>query len=354
MKRQQQSESLEQKVKKFAKSMANRVDVSKYLDPLSGLLFLRCACDISPGEVKSNFKIPEESSWAYLRGNLNISHFDGIVTGALKEFEGANGPLKGLLAPHPPGKAQFPPGISTHIFRFVDSLPLDSFQGVDFFARIYEYLHAGNKKDGQFFTPDCVARLLVEILQPDGGRIYDPSCGTGTMFIHAINHVKANGGNLEEISVYGQEANTRLHRICRLNLALRGIDHSNIHWNSDGSLLHDALPHLKADYILANPPFNDRDWGGEELKDDPRWLFGTPPPGNGNFAWLQNVISHMTPGGKAGVLLSYGSLSSRNASELEIRKRLAESGLVDCVMGLPDRLFFNTPIPPCVWLLSGP
>jgi type I restriction enzyme M protein len=352
MKNRQYSEPPDQNLKKFAKSIANKFDIAEYQELMFGLLFMKCASESLPGGGKKLLIIPQEANWKYLKSKMDSPLFGDIISNSLEAFEKSNASLDGLLSPLDRRNSL---KISKPVFEFIDSLSVSSLQSMDLFGRIYEYLHTGlgSRKNGQFFTPDCVAKLLVEMLQPLKGNIYDPCCGTGTMFVHVIDYVNTHGGGLKDIAIFGQESSTMLHRICRLNLALRGIDHSNIKWNSGGSLLEDDFPNLKADYILANPPFNDKDWGGELLKNDIRWQYGTPPAGNGNYAWIQHVVFHLSFQGKAAILLPNGSLSSRNASESGIRERLSESGLVDCVLGLPDRLFLNTSIPACVWLLSG-
>ncbi len=349
MEHQRQITELEKKVKKFAKSMANRCDVSRYQELLFGLLSLRCASESIYGE--HGLAVAEEVQWDCLRNKKDSSSLIDVLSGSLQTFEKSNPSLKGLI---PSSGKVVARGIVKQVFELIDSLPLSSFKSVDLFGRIYEYLNTGTggRKSGIFFTPDCVAQLLAEMLQSYGGVIYDPCCGTGTMFVHAINFIRQNRNCTKGVYFCGQEANPVLGRLCHLNLALRGFDNSCIAWNTEGSLLNDAFPNLKAHFILTNPPFNQKDWGGDKLKNDPRWLFGKPPDGNGNFAWLQHVVSRLSPGGRAGVLLSNGSLSSSNAAESWIRQKMAEAGVVECVMGLPGKLFLNTSIPVCVWVLS--
>jgi type I restriction enzyme M protein len=230
-------------------------------------------------------------------------------------------------------------------------------QDSDVLGRVYEYCLgefalAEGKKGGQFYTPDSVVKLLVEMLEPYNGRVYDPCCGSGGMFVQNEKFILAHQGRLDNISIYGQESNATTFRLCRMNLAIRGIDASNTRWNSEGSFHNDAHPLLKADYILANPPFNDSDWNGHLLKGDPRWKYGDPPVGNANFAWLQHIVSHLSPKGTAGVVLSNGSLATQTAAESKIRKGLVDNSLVDCIVALPDRLFYNTGIPACLWFLG--
>ena len=226
----------------------------------------------------------------------------------------------------------------------------------DLLGRVYEYFISGfasaeGKRGGEFFTPRSVVRPLVEMLEPYQGRVYDPCCGSGGMFIQSEKFIEDHGGNPLNLSVYGQEINHTTWRLAKMNLAVHGID-ADIQWDSAGSFHKDAHPGLKADYILANPPFNISDWGGERLVEDNRWQYGIPPKGNANFAWIQHIIHHLAPRGHAGVVLANGSMSSQTSGEGEIRKRLIEEDRVDCMVALPGQLFFSTQIPVCLWILS--
>jgi type I restriction enzyme M protein len=230
-------------------------------------------------------------------------------------------------------------------------------QAQDVLGRVYEYFLgqfalAEGKKGGQFYTPESIVRLLVQILEPYHGRVFDPCCGSGGMFVQSEKFVKAHQGRLDDISIYGQESNETTYKLCRMNLAIRGIDGTNIKWNPEGSLLNDAHKDLKADFVIANPPFNDSDWSGDLLRNDGRWQFGSPPEGNANFAWVQHFIYHLSPIGSAGFVLSNGSLSSNMSGEGDIRKKLVTEDLVDCIVMLPTQLFYNTGIPACLWFLS--
>lgn len=230
-------------------------------------------------------------------------------------------------------------------------------QAQDVLGRVYEYFLgqfalAEGKKGGQFYTPESIVRLLVEILEPYHGRVFDPCCGSGGMFVQSEKFVKAHQGRLDDISIYGQESNETTYKLCRMNLALRGIDGSNIKWNPEGSFLNDAHKDLKADFVIANPPFNDSDWGGDLLQNDGRWQYGKPPQGSANFAWVQHFLYHLSPTGSAGFVLSNGSLSSNTSGEGDIRKALVMQDLVDCIVMLPTQLFYNTGIPACLWFLS--
>jgi type I restriction enzyme M protein len=227
-----------------------------------------------------------------------------------------------------------------------------------------QFALAEGKKGGQFYTPRAVVRLLVEMLEPYEGRVLDPCCGSGGMFIQSEKFIHAHQDHYrkglskaalnpsDKISIYGQESNQTTWRLAKMNLAIRGIDSSNVKWNNEGSFLNDAHKDLKADYLIANPPFNDSDWSGQLLRDDGRWQYGIPPAGNANYAWIQHFIYHLSPTGTAGFVLAKGSLTSKTNGEGEIRKAIIEAGLLDCIVNLPTKLFLNTQIPACLWFLS--
>ena len=226
----------------------------------------------------------------------------------------------------------------------------------DILGRVYEYFLGGfagaeGKRGGEFYTPRSVVRLLVEMLEPYKGRVYDPCCGSGGMFVQSEKFVEEHGGRIGDIAIYGQESNYTTWRLARMNLAVRGID-ADIRWNNEGSFHKDELPDLKADFILANPPFNVSDWGGDRLREDARWTFGVPPTGNANYAWLQHIHHHLAPNGTAGVVLANGSMSSAQSGEGDIRRALVEANAVDCMIALPGQLFYSTQIPACLWFLA--
>ncbi len=221
---------------------------------------------------------------------------------------------------------------------------------------MYEYFLGGfagaeGKRGGEFYTPRSVVRLLVEMLEPYRGRVYDPCCGSGGMFVQSERFVEEHGGRTGDIAIYGQESNYTTWRLARMNLAVRGID-ADIRWNNEGSFHRDALPDLRADFILANPPFNVSDWGGDRLREDARWRFGTPPAGNANYAWLQHIHHHLAPNGRAGVVLSNGSMFTAASGEGGIRRAMVEADAVDCMIALPGQLFYSTQIPACLWFLA--
>jgi type I restriction enzyme M protein len=226
----------------------------------------------------------------------------------------------------------------------------------DTLGRVYEYFlsrfaSAEGKSGGQFYTPSRVVRVLVEMLAPYKGRVYDPCCGSGGMFVQSEKFVEAHGGRLGDIAVYGQESNNTTWRLAKMNLALRGID-SNLGPEQANTFHRDLHKDLKADFVLANPPFNDSDWGGDRLREDARWKYGVPPAGNANFAWVQHFIHHLSPTGMAGFVLANGSMSSNQSGEGELRKAIVEADLVDCMVAMPGQLFYSTQIPVCLWFLT--
>jgi type I restriction enzyme M protein len=226
----------------------------------------------------------------------------------------------------------------------------------DLFGRVYEYFlgefaNAEGKKGGQFYTPKAIVKLMVEMIEPYKGRVYDPACGSGGMFVMSEKFVTEHQGNIKDITVYGQESNQTTWKLSKMNLAIRNINSEFVTWNTEGSFLKDAHPDLKADYILANPPFNQKDWGINRLQDDARWQYGVPPNGNANYGWMMHMLYHLAPNGVMATVLANGSLSSNTSGEGDLRERLVEEDLVECIVALPKQLFYNTGIPACIWYL---
>lgn len=322
------------------------------------------------------FYVPPVARWTWLQGRAKLPTIGKDIDEAMDAIEKDNPSLKGVL---PKVYAQekldktslggLVDLISTAVLRTKDA-QLSMTGSRDILGRVFEYFLgefalAEGKKGGQFYTPESVVKLLVEMLEPFEGRVFDPCCGSGGMFVQSEKFIKAhqdyykknNGKKLslnpiDYISIYGQESNQTTWRLCKMNLAIRGIDSSNVKWNSEGSFLNDAHKDLKADYIIANPPFNDSDWSEELLKNDARWVYGTPPQTNANYAWIQHFLYHLAPNGKAGFVLSKGSLTSNTGGEYEIRKALIENDLIDCIVNLPAKLFLNTQIPACLWFVK--
>lgn len=303
------------------------------------------------------FYVPEKARWSYLQANAKRPEIGTLVDDAMIAIEGENPRLKGML---PKNYAR--PGLDKQrlgeLIDLIGTIGLGEQENrsKDILGRVYEYFlsefaSAEGKRGGQFYTPRCVVRTLVEMLAPYKGRVYDPCCGSGGMFVQSEVFVKAHGGKRNDISIYGQESNPTTRQLALMNLAIRGIE-ADLGQEHADSFHHDLHPDMKADYILANPPFNDSDWGGDRLRQDRRWDYGVPPVGNANFAWVQHFIHHLAPNGTAGFVLANGSMSSNTATEGEIRKSIIEADLVDCMVALPGQLFYSTQIPVCLWFIA--
>ena len=299
--------------------------------------------------------MPKEARWSHLKASAPQPTIGTLVDDAMAAIERDNPSLKGVL-PKDFGRAGLDKQRLGQIINLVSDIALGSAadRAKDTLGRVYEYFlarfaSAEGKSGGQFYTPSRVVRVLVEMLAPYKGRVYDPCCGSGGMFVSSEKFIEAHSGKLGDISIYGQESNYTTWRLAKMNLAIRGIDAQIAH----GDTFHnDKHPDLKADYVLANPPFNDSDWRGELLKDDKRWVYGVPPAGNANYAWVQHFIHHLAPTGLAGFVLANGSMSSNQSGEGEIRKAIIEADLVDCMVALPGQLFYSTQIPVCLWFLA--
>jgi type I restriction enzyme M protein len=303
------------------------------------------------------FWVPKEARWSYLQARARQPAIGKLIDDAMVAIEQANPSLKGVLP-----KDYARPALDKHVLgELVDLIGTIGLgdaesRSQDILGRVYEYFlgqfaSAEGKKGGEFYTPRCVVRLLVEMIEPYRGRVYDPCCGSSGMFVQSEAFIRQHGGRIGDISVYGQESNPTTWRLAKMNLAIRGIE-ANLGPHHADSFHNDLHRDLKADFILANPPFNMSDWGGERLRDDVRWQYGAPPVGNANFAWVQHIIHHLAPHGVAGFVLANGSLSSNTGGEGEIRRRIIEADLVDCMVALPPQLFYGTQIPACLWFLS--
>jgi len=380
--KQNNSESFEQKLWKTADKLRKNIDAAEYKHIVLGLIFLKYISDafevlhqqLIAGEgdyagadpedrdeysAENVFFVPVEARWSYLQGQAKQPDIGKTVDLAMEAIERENAKrLKGIL-PKVYGQQKLDQKSLGGLIDLIGSITLGDAeaQAQDVLGRVYEYFLgqfalAEGKKGGQFYTPESIVRLLVEILEPYNGRVFDPCCGSGGMFVQSEKFVQNHQGRLDNLSIYGQESNETTYKLCRMNLALRGIDGSNIKWNPEGSFLNDAHKDLKADFVIANPPFNDSDWGGDLLQNDGRWQYGKPPQGSANFAWVQHFLYHLSPTGSAGFVLSNGSLSSNTSGEGDIRKALVIQDLVDCIVMLPTQLFYNTGIPACLWFLS--
>ena len=303
------------------------------------------------------FWVPQEARWSHLKANTRQPTIGKVVDDAMLAIERDNPSLKGVL----PKDYAHPRLDKQRLGQLIDlvgniSLGDKANRAKDLLGRVYEYFlsefaSAEGKKGGQFYTPRCVVHVLVEMLAPYKGRVYDPCCGSGGMFVQSEKFVEAHGGKIGDISIYGQESNHTTWRLAKMNLAIRGIE-GNLGKEHADTFHNNQHPDLKADYVLANPPFNASDWRGDVLADDKRWQFGTPPASNANFAWVQHFIYHLAPTGLAGFVLANGSMSSNQSGEGEIRKNIIEADLVDCMVALPGQLFYSTQIPVCLWFIA--
>jgi type I restriction enzyme M protein len=368
----------------MADALRGSMDAAEYKHVCLGLLFLKYISDAfeekhaqliaekssgadpeDPDEYRAQsiFWVPPEARWAHLKAQARQSTIGRLVDDAMAGIERDNPALKGVL----PKDYARPALDKVRLGQLIDLISNirvgdEASRAKDVLGRVYEYFLSQfaskeGKKGGEFYTPRCVVKLLVEMLEPYRGRVYDPCCGSSGMFVQSVEfiraHAKGNGNGRKakaDISIYGQESNYTTWRLARMNLAIRGIDSGQI---AQGDTFHnDRHPDLKADFILANPPFNISDWGGERLRDDRRWQYGAPPAGNANFAWVQHMVHHLAPAGVAGFVLANGSMSSNQSGEGEIRKSLIEADLVDCMVALPGQLFYSTQIPACLWFLA--
>ncbi|MFZ1415063.1 MAG: class I SAM-dependent DNA methyltransferase [Defluviicoccus sp.] len=373
---------------RMADALRGSMDAAEYKHVVLGLIFLKYISDTfeemharleaekaqgadpeDPDEYRAQniFWVPPEARWPHLKAQARQSTIGQLVDDAMAGIERDNPALKSVL----PRDYARPALDKTRLGQLIDLISNirvgdAEARAKDVLGRVYEYFlsqfaSAEGKKGGEFYTPRCVVKVLVEMLEPYRGRVYDPCCGSSGMFVQSVEFIQAhasgngNGGKAPkgakkaDISIYGQESNYTTWRLAKMNLAIRGIDGQIAH----GDAFHnDRHPDLKADFILANPPFNISDWGGERLRGDKRWVYGDPPAGNANFAWVQHIVHHLSPTGTAGFVLSNGSMSSNQSGEGEIRKKLVEADLVDCMIALPGQLFYSTQIPACLWFLA--
>jgi type I restriction enzyme M protein len=311
------------------------------------------------------FWVPKEARWSHLQANAPQSTIGKLIDEAMVAIEAENPTLKGVL-PKDYNRPALDKVMVGELVNLISGIALHSEGGQarDLLGRVYEYFLGGfagseGKRGGEFYTPRSVVRVLVEMLEPFPdpakgveGRVYDPCCGSGGMFVQTERFLGAHGGRIGQLAIYGQESNYTTWRLAKMNLAVRGIDASGIAWNNEGSFHKDEWRDKKFDFILANPPFNVSDWGGERLREDVRWKFGAPPVSNANYAWLQHIYQHLAPNGTAGVVLANGSMSSTQNGENVIRRAMVEADVVDCMIALPGQLFFSTQIPACLWFLS--
>jgi len=303
------------------------------------------------------FWVPEAARWEALRAAAKQADIGKRIDNALSLVEAENPKLKGILDKRF-ARAQLPDGKLGELVDLVSTIGFGSTAGEarDILGQVYEYFlgmfaNAEGKRGGQFYTPRSIVKTLVAVLAPHHGKVYDPCCGSGGMFVQSEEFIEAHGGKLGDVAIYGQEANPTTWRLAAMNLAIRGIDFNLGRAHAD-SFTHDQFPDLRADFILANPPFNISDWWHASLTGDARWQYGDPPQGNANYAWLQHMLHHLAPHGRAGIVLANGSMASSQNGEGQIRAAMVEADVVEVMIALPGQLFFNTPIPACLWFLT--
>jgi type I restriction enzyme M protein len=366
---------------KAADKLRGNMEPSDYKHVALGLIFLKHISDSfeakradllanypdgaeDPDEYSAEnvFWVPKEARWSHLQANAKQSSIGKLIDEAMIAIEKRNETLKGVL-PKEYARPALNAVMLGELIDLISGIALGKEKGEarDVLGRVYEYFlgqFAGSegKRGGEFYTPRSVVRVMVEMLEPYKGRVYDPCCGSGGMFVQSEKFAEEHEGRIGDIAVYGQESNYTTWRLCKMNLAVRGID-ADIKWNSEGSFHKDELRDLKANFVLANPPFNISDWGGDRLREDVRWKYGVPPASNANFAWIQHILHHLAPNGTAGVVLANGSMSSSQSGEDTIRQALIEGvggapGVVDCIVSLPGQLFYSTQIPVCLWFLA--
>lgn len=367
----------EEKLWKAADKLRNNIDAAEYKHVVLGLIFLKYIADSfeqvhkallekqsegadpeDPDEYRAEnvFWVPPESRWDYLKKNAKQPTIGNLIDDAMDGIERDNpDELRGVL-PKNYAREQIDKQRLGELIDLIGTLGLgdEGNKRKDVLGQVYEYFigqfaDAEGKRGGQFYTAKCIVKLIVKMIEPLKGRIYDPCCGSGGMFVQSEKFVEKHGGRIGDISIYGQESNQTTWRLAKMNLALRGID-ANIKWGD--TFVDDKFKDLKADFIMANPPFNVSDWKGDLLRGDIRWRYGVPPVGNANFAWVQHFIHHLSPVGIAGFVLANGSMSSYTANEGEIRRNIIEADLVDCMVAMPSQLFYNTMIPVCLWFLA--
>ena len=367
-----------------ANKMRGNVDASEYKHVVLGLIFLKYISDAfeehrahletergqgADPEDSDEYKaknilwVPLGARWKEIQAQAKQPDIGQVIDNAMGHIEKANPALRDVLPKNYAREALDKKRLG-QLVDLIGNIKLSNEHECsrDWLGRVYEYFlsqfaSAEGKKGGEFYTPSCVVRLLVEMLQPYSGRVYDPCCGSSGMFVQSVRFVEAhatgngNGGKTgADISIFGQESNHTTWRLAKMNLAIRGIDAQMIYHGD--SFTDDKHPDLKADFILANPPFNIKDWGGSSLRGDKRWKYGEPPPGNANFAWIQHMVHHLSPNGTAGIVLANGSMFSKQRGEGTIRKNLLEADLVDCMVALPSQLFYSTQISVCLWFLA--
>lgn len=365
----------EKKIWDAACVLRGNIDASEYKSVVLGLIFLKYISDrfeekynqlkeegdgfeedIDEYTSEGIFFVPQGARWSDVAAKAHTPEIGVTIDNAMRSIERENKRLKDILPKNFARPELDKRRLGDVVDLFTNIKMIDQGNEKDILGRTYEYCLAKfaeqeGKLAGEFYTPSCVVRTLVEILQPYHGRVYDPCCGSGGMFVQSAKFIENHSGNINDISVYGQDSNPTTWKLAQMNLAIRGIDADLGQYNAD-TFFNDCHPTLRADFIMANPPFNLSDWGADKLQDDVRWKYGIPPASNANFAWLQHMIYHLAPNGRIGMVLANGSLSSQSGGEGEIRKNIINADLVDCIIAMPAQLFYTTQIPVSLWFLS--
>lgn len=365
----------EKKIWDAACVLRGNIDASEYKSVVLGLIFLKYISDrfeekynqlkeegggfeedIDEYTSEGIFFVPQGARWSDVAAKAHTPEIGVTIDNAMRSIEKENKRLKDILPKNFARPELDKRRLGDVVDLFTNIKMIDQGNEKDILGRTYEYCLAKfaeqeGKLAGEFYTPSCVVRTLVEILQPYHGRVYDPCCGSGGMFVQSAKFIENHSGNINDISVYGQDSNPTTWKLAQMNLAIRGIDADLGQYNAD-TFFNDCHPTLRADFIMANPPFNLSDWGADKLQDDVRWKYGIPPASNANFAWLQHMIYHLAPNGRIGMVLANGSLSSQSGGEGEIRKNIINDDLVDCIVAMPAQLFYTTQIPVSLWFVS--
>lgn len=358
-----------------AEKLRGNIDASEYKSVVLGLIFLKYISDkfeeryqelVDEGEgfeedkdeytFENIFWVPREARWTEITGVAHTPEVGKAIDTAMRLVEAENDKLKGILPKNFSRQELDKRRLGEVVDLFTNVKMAEKGDTRDILGRTYEYClskfaEAEGKNAGEFYTPACVVRTLVEIIEPYQGRVYDPCCGSGGMFVQSADFVNRHRGKIGDLSIYGQESNPTTWKMATMNLAIRGIDANLGAYNAD-TFFSDLHKNERFDYILANPPFNLSDWGGDKLAEDPRWDYGTPPTGNANFAWMQHMIHHLAEGGRMGMVLANGALSSQSSGEGSIRKAIIEAGIVEGIIAMPDKLFYSTGIPVSLWIIS--
>lgn len=355
--------------------LRGNMDASEYKTVVLGLIFLKYISDrfdekhqalldegagfeedVDEYASEGIFFVPANARWSVIARAAHTQSIGIAIDDAMRSIEKENPRLKDILPKNFARPELDKRRLGDVVDLFTNIRMIEHGDEKDILGRTYEYClskfaEQEGKLAGEFYTPSCVVRTLVAVLQPYHGRVYDPCCGSGGMFVQSAKFVESHAGNINDISVYGQDSNPTTWKMAQMNLAIRGIDADLGRFNAD-TFFNDCHPTLRADFIMANPPFNLSDWGAEKLKEDPRWKYGMPPAGNANFAWLQHMIYHLAPGGRIGMVLANGSLSSQSGGEGKIRENIIRADLVDCIVAMPPQLFYTTQIPVSLWFLT--